>query len=78
MMAFIFFSQNLTSFKTPTRLVGCDFSGLIFGDLTDSQANSAGSIPVTRHQRPSPATSHEVLATSTASSALSGGDDHQG
>jgi hypothetical protein len=49
MMAFIFFSQNLTSFKTPTRLVGCDFSGLIFGDLTDSQADSAGSIPVTRY-----------------------------
>jgi hypothetical protein len=49
MMALIFFSMNLTSFKTPTRLVRCDFSGLIFGDLTDSQADSAGSIPVTRH-----------------------------
>jgi len=33
-----------------------------------------GSIPVTRYQRPSPATSHGVPATSTASSAPSGGD----
>jgi hypothetical protein len=56
MMALIFFSMNLTSFKTPTRLVRCDFSGLIFGDLTDSQADSAGSIPVIRHRHPPPKT----------------------
>jgi hypothetical protein len=51
-----FFVKNLTSFKTPTRMVGCDFSGLIFGDLTDSHADSPGSIPVTatkdRHPLP--------------------------
>ena len=37
-------------------MVGCDFSGLIFGDLTDSHADSPGSIPVTatkdRHPLP--------------------------
>ena len=50
MMAFIFFRKNLTSFKTPTHMVGCEFSGLVFSDFTDSQADSPGSIPVTRYQ----------------------------